>query len=275
MNILVLGSSGQIGSYLVDYLTRQGHRVREFDIERSQQEDLRLANSELHSVLKTTDFVFFLAFDVGGSRYLSKYEHTTDFIDNNMAIMLNTFRALELYRVPFVFASSQMSNMSFSTYGILKAIGERYTAALGGLTVKFWNVYGVEHDPEKYHVITDFIIKAKSGQIDMMTNGLESRQFLYAEDCCAGLEAVRLNYHTLDRSKDLCITSFKDTSIIYIASYIANKLGATIVAGPGRDEVQHDQKNVADPYILDFWQPETYILDGIDRVMRGMVSRND
>ena len=32
MIITVLGSSGQIGAYLSEYLSRKGHIVREFDI---------------------------------------------------------------------------------------------------------------------------------------------------------------------------------------------------------------------------------------------------
>ena len=32
MNVAVLGSSGQIGAYLTDYLRKKGHFVREFDI---------------------------------------------------------------------------------------------------------------------------------------------------------------------------------------------------------------------------------------------------
>ena len=53
-----------------------------------------------------------------------------------------------------------MSNMSFSSYGILKKIGENLTSSLGGLNVRFWNVYGYETDFEKSHVITDFILKS-------------------------------------------------------------------------------------------------------------------
>ena len=56
--------------------------------------------------------------------------------------MAQTFGFLEKYKKPFVFASSQMSNMSYSPYGVLKRVGELYTRSLKGLTVKFWNVYG-------------------------------------------------------------------------------------------------------------------------------------
>ena len=102
----------------------------------------------MRQAIKRADFVHFLAFDVGGSTYLAKYQNTFDFIHNNMKLMTNTFELLREYNKPFIFASSQMSNMSFSIYG-LKAMGERYARVLGGLTVKFWNVYGIEHDPEK------------------------------------------------------------------------------------------------------------------------------
>jgi hypothetical protein len=74
---------------------------------------------------RAADFVFFLAFDVGGSRYLKKYQHTFDFINNNTRLMANTiWTYLNKYKKRFVFASSQMSNMSYSPYGVLKRVGE-------------------------------------------------------------------------------------------------------------------------------------------------------
>jgi nucleoside-diphosphate-sugar epimerase len=50
------------------------------------------------------------------------------------------------------------------------------------MIVRLWNVYGYE--TARTHVITDFIRMAREGRIDMRTNGKESRQFLYADDCC-------------------------------------------------------------------------------------------
>ena len=63
--------------------------------------------------------------------------------------MANVFGLLEKYNKRFVFASSQMSNMSYSPYGVMKRVGELYTTSLKGLTVKFWNVYGIEKDMDK------------------------------------------------------------------------------------------------------------------------------
>ena len=122
--ITILGSRGQIGAYLTEYLRKKDYEVREFDILNGEDQDLRtIPSPEVQRVIQTSDFVFFLAFDVGGSRYLKKYQHTFDFINNNARLMVNVFGFLQKYNVPFVFASSQMSNMSHSPYGTLKRVG--------------------------------------------------------------------------------------------------------------------------------------------------------
>ena len=83
MKILVLGSEGQIGSYLTEYLRDKGHDVTEFDVVNGEDQDLTLIpNPKLQHDIRISDFVFFLAFDVGGSRYLKKYQHTFDFIEH-------------------------------------------------------------------------------------------------------------------------------------------------------------------------------------------------
>ena len=165
--------------------------------------------------------MFFLAFDVGGSRYLKKYQHTFDFIDNNTRLMAYTFGLLEKYNKRFVFASSQMSNMSHSPYGVAKRVGELLYQGTDGLIVKFWNVYGIENDMDKAHVITDFINKGfDEGEFEMLTDGTEERQFLYAEDCCEALETVMNCYTDFKSDDSLHITSFTSNSIRQIADII-------------------------------------------------------
>ena len=96
MKVTILGSSGQIGAYLTEYLREKGHEVTEFDRNRHHGEDLtQIPNHNLDRAIKNADFVFFLAFDVGGSRYLKKYQHTFDFINNNARLMVNVFDLLE------------------------------------------------------------------------------------------------------------------------------------------------------------------------------------
>ena len=277
MRITVLGSSGQIGAYLSEYLSRKGHIVREFDIVNGTHQDMtHIPNTYLRNAIMESDFVFFLAFDVGGSRYLKKYQHTFDFVNNNTRLMANAFGLLEQYDKPFIFASSQMSNMSYSPYGTLKRLGELYTESLGGLVVKFWNVYGIEKDHDKAHVITDFIRKGfEDGDFEMLTDGEEVRQFLYAEDCCEGLESVMKNYDKFNTNDPLHITNFDYTTIREVAIIIENEfklIGRTVNIIPGKasDSVQLDKRNEADPFIKKYWTPKTDLETGISKVFESM-----
>jgi len=274
MKITILGSRGQIGAYLSEYLRDKGHEVTEFDIVNGEDQDLtKIPNPKLQHDIRLSDFVFFLAFDVGGSRYLKKYQHTFDFINNNTRILANVFQWLKEYRKPFIFASSQMSNMSYSPYGVLKNVGELYTKSINGLTVKFWNVYGVENDKEKSHVITDFIRKGfEEGEFEMMTDGTEERQFLYAEDCCESLETIMNCYSDFKPVDPLHVTSFRNDSIKDVASMIQgqfNKIGkydVRIKPGIAKDNIQLDKRNEADNYIHGWWLPKTNLETGIAKV---------
>jgi len=278
MKITILGSSGQIGAYLTEYLRDKGHQVHEFDLVNTPDEDIAtIPNPLLEERIADSDFVFFLAFDVGGSRYLKKYQHTFQFINNNCRLMANAFTLLQFYNVRFVFASSQMSNMGYSPYGVLKNVGELYTKSLNGLIVKFWNVYGIEKDHEKAHVITDFIRKGfETGVIDMLTDGQEQRDFLYAEDCCEALETVMENFTDFTPEDNLHITSFYYTKIIDIASMIAGqfslmgKYDIRIQPSDEKDSVQLDKRNQPDSFITKWWMPKTTIQEGIAKVFDAM-----
>ena len=275
--VLILGSSGQIGAYLTEYLKAKDYDVREFDVVNGSHQDMtQIPNQELHRNIMCADFIFFLAFDVGGSHYLKKYQHTFNFINNNTRVMANAFTLIERYNKPFIFASSQMSNMSYSPYGVMKRVGELYTKSLNGLIVKFWNVYGIERDMEKAHVITDFIKKGfETGTIDMMTDGTEEREFLYAEDCCEALETIMEQYSDFTSDDELHITSAVSTSILGIARTIQSlfkEIGKEVGIAPSssKDEVQKDARNEANPHIKQWWRPKTTITDGIRNVFEEM-----
>ena len=277
MKVTILGSGGQIGAYLTEYLRNKDYEVFEFDITNGEHQDMtHIPNTYLRNAIMNSDFVFFLAFDVGGSRYLKKYQHTFKFINNNTRLMANVFGYLKDYNKPFVFASSQMSNMSYSPYGVMKRVGELYTKSLKGVIVKFWNVFGIEKDHDKAHVITDFIAKGfDTGVIDMMTDGTEEREFLYAEDCCEALETIMGCYDQFTCDDELHITTGVSTSILEIARNIQilfKSIGkeVKVVPASSKDEVQKDARNIPDPYIKKWWQPKTDVVDGITKVFEEM-----
>ena len=279
--VLILGSEGQVGAHLKDYLKNKNYSVLEFDIAKSKFQDLRkIRNKKLANLIRQSSFIYFLAFDVGGSRYLNKYQNTFGFVSNNILLMQNTFELIRKYKKKFIFASSQMSNMNHSNYGVLKSVGEKYTKILCGITVKFWNVYGIEKDLTKSHVITDFIIKALTKKkISMLTNGNEEREFLYAEDCCRGLEIIMKKFDSIIKQKNyIDLTTFKSTKIINIAKIIKTllkkmNLEISIVPSKNKDIVQMNKKNKADKYFLKFWKPKNSIQEGIEEVLKYYITQ--
>ena len=80
--ILILGSEGQIGGHLYDFFKhKKKYKILKFDIILGNSFDLRkFNNKKLEKNIKESDFVFFLAFDVGGSTYLKKYQKTFNFL---------------------------------------------------------------------------------------------------------------------------------------------------------------------------------------------------
>ena len=265
MTHLVLGSSGQIGAHLVQYLQKQGEAVLEFDIVNREWQDLRNRhNPVFDAYVDACDIVHFLAYDVGGAKYLETKQDTYEFINNNMKIMVNVFEACKLKNKPIIFASSQMAEMSYSSYGMLKSLGEKMTRDLGGLVVKFWNVYGYETDEDKSHVITDFIKMAKhDGVIKMRTDGTESRQFLYADDACEALLTLAKKYKRLDKTKEYSITNFEWNTVSEIADILDVLSSCKIIPADRKDETQRNAMNEPDPYIEKYWQPRTSLKEGI------------
>lgn len=269
MRFLVLGSSGQIGSALTPFLQSKGHQVIPFDIEIKESQDLRIQNnSDLYALSSEVDFVIFLAFDVGGSKYLSAAQYDYGFIQNNLSIMKTVFDFVKHTGLPLIFASSQMAGMLHSSYGNLKAIGEKASIALGGRYIRFWNVYGIENDPLKSHVITDFIHQAiRNKRIEMLTDGSEIRDFLHVSDACAAI----LRVAEIEHVGGFDVASFEYTSILDVAKIIAEITGAEVVSGSLSDSVQSGHQFDPSPEILSLWRPQISLREGINQVLTEIV----
>ena len=258
MKHLVLGSSGQVGQYVVDELKSKDEEVIEWDIENGDHQDLRKYNENFNAAVRNADFVHFLAYDVGGSKYLAAKQDSFEYIENNMLIMHNVFEQLQITGTPFYFASSQMSHMSHSTYGRLKAVGEAYTHSIGGIVTHFWNVYGIEHNMEKAHVITDFVRMAlQDKKILMRTDGTERRNLIYGPDAANILCNIPNNYEEIKKEiewgvankrfpdRALPITTHSWRSIREVARIIANEIGdIEIYASLKKDTVQGVENEV-------------------------------
>lgn len=225
---LVIGSDGFVGAPLCRYLEDSGERALRFDIKRGAHEDARVAHLELVGI----DRVYFLAWEVGGAKYL--YRNDIQFIqlDSNLKLMLNVFPQLQAAQVPFLFVSSQLAEEYDTVYGSTKRLGEVWTHLLGGVRVRLWNVYGAYEPPsERSHVVADFVWQAlHRGEIRMLTTGEELRQFVFIDDVCRAFRQAL--QQRLAGVYD--VTSFEWVPVRRVADVIAGLTGAKVVPGERR-----------------------------------------
>jgi nucleoside-diphosphate-sugar epimerase len=265
MRVLVLGSSGTCGRSVCRAFAAAGHEVVPWDIALSPAHDLRVAGC-LDAVLPTVDFVVFLAFDVGGAKYIAA--STTAYIDNNVLLLHHTFASLKKAGLPFIHTTSTMSSMTHIPYAVLKRLSEFYTELLGGINLKLWNVYGSEPIGIKSHVIPDLIDQAKEGVMRLRTDGEEKRLFLHADDFARGVVAVFDNYEALrGRVIDISVTDW--VSILDVARMVQSvarevlHLEVAIEVSTTKDQSHTHRTDPDVAPLAAYWSPTIALKDGI------------
>lgn len=271
MRYLVLGSEGVVGTSFCKYIFDhcKSDKVIRWDIKLGDEFDLRNTNNntKLKQAMDECDFVMFFACDVGGSKYLTTV-NDVEFINNNLMIMINVFTLINKCNKPFIFTSSQMSNMHHCSYGTCKKIGEHYSQSLDGIVVQLWNTYGCEQVNEKSHVITDFVDMAlKNKCIVMRTDGTEKRQFLYDEDCAKAMHVLSNNYSTY-KHKIVHLTNGNWVTILDVAKLIQLQIpGTIIIPGKKKDNTQI-MVNEPSQFIDEMhWKPCISLTKGINLII--------
>ena len=222
---LVLGSEGFVGKPFCKYLESHNEVVHRFDIKFSADHDLRYAKLDFDSINR----IYFLAWDVGGSKYLYKSDTQLDQLNWNLNMLSNIMPQIQASNLPFLFVSSQLAEMTDLAYGVLKRIGEVWSRQIGGVNVRLWNVYGpIEIPSERTHVVADLIYQAiTSNKIKLLSNGEEKRQFIHIDDVCSAFHKAI----TLKSTDIFDVTSFEWISINEIGQIISNLSGAKLELG--------------------------------------------
>ena len=257
MKNLVIGSSGFLGKELVRHLIDNGDEVIEFDIKNGKHEDARIVDLPLDGV----DRVYFLAWDVGGSKFLYKKDSQLTQMEWNNDLMNKIFP--QIMNIPFVFISSQLADKTDTVYGVQKQMGEVWAKlSTQGVTVRLWNIYGYnESFTERSHVVSDFVYQAVvDGEINMLTTGKELRQYIHIDDVCNGLVK---SFDIKDRSKTYDISSGKWVELLELANMINEETKCKINPGEKHgDSILIDNKE-----FVPNWNPNISLEEGIKRMV--------
>jgi nucleoside-diphosphate-sugar epimerase len=242
-----------IGAELVRSLRRAGHDVVSLDLKTGC--DLRRVDEE---PFRATERVWFLAWDVGGAKYLGAAERQHAIYRNNCELSARVFDALARTGRPFLFVTSQLAGLP-DAYGLTKLLAEKWAEQLGGKVARLWNIYGWENPNLRSHVITDFVLSGlTAGHVRCLTSGRERRRFLYKSDCVAALMSL---FDGPQRSADVAGPEW--LPVRYVAEETARQLAVPVVLGE-RDgpEVLADPEN-----LLPGWRPVITLAEGLSRVI--------
>lgn len=255
---IVIGSEGFIGKALVKFLKNKYLEVITIDIKKSDAEDARICDLNLLS----DDVVYFLAWNVGGSKYLYNADSQISQLEWNTDLLRNILTQILSANCRLLFTSSQLVKNVDIAYGVTKKLGEVWTSLMGGSSVRFFNVYGsYEHPNDRSHVIGDFIHEAlHTNEINMMTNGLEQRQFIFIDDIC---EAIWLAINTGEPGSIYDVRNDEWVSILDVANIISRLTGA--IVNHGKTEGQGFNPGYKD--IVPGWSAKINLETGIKKTI--------
>lgn len=258
MNNLVIGSDGFLGKNLCSFLKKAGQKVVEIDIKKGINFDARFMKLPMDSV----DRVYFLAWDVGGSKYLYNKNSQIFQMEWNSKLMDNVFPQIK--NKPFVFVSSQLSEKTDTVYGVQKRTGEVWTKLSNfGVSIRLWNIYGYNEEfTERSHVISDFVYQSvKYKKIKMLTTGSELRQFIHIDDVCRGLLK---SFDIQDKSKTYDLSSGEWVSLNNITKIIQKETGCVVEKGEKEGETVYVENK---DFVPD-WEPIIKLEDGLIKMIK-------
>lgn len=239
MKTLVTGSSGFVGSKLVQHLIDQGDTVVTYDL--ADDNDI-LNLKQLKATFKHTspDRVFHLA----AQAFLGPGENAPyKDLDVNAKGMINLLKCLEEYDIPMVYTSSgavygktpdvphreDSPCLPMSNYGVSKLAAEYYlrkwvhTKGVNARILRFSSVHGPGRKHGPVNIFTNLALEGKD--LTVFGDGEQTRDLAYIEDACRGAVIVLENGVP---GEVYNIGSGKGTSVNTVAKVIGDLLNVKV-----------------------------------------------
>lgn len=214
MKILVTGAAGQLGSYLVEHLSKE-HEVTGLDIQESEYELKNFIKGDIKDyklamdTCRGKDVVIHAAAQVSVDRSIS--DPVLDARENILGTINILEAATKSMAKQFIYVSSAAifgnpekvpidedhPTKPLSPYGVSKLAGEQYAFAfqesygINATSIRPFNIFSQRQDPNSPYsgVITRFIERAKENKpLTIHGDGSQTRDFVQAGDVVQMIE---------------------------------------------------------------------------------------
>jgi nucleoside-diphosphate-sugar epimerase len=189
MKVLVTGSAGFIGSHLVEELSKK-HSVIEFDIKRSQSQDVRSLEA-VTAAAKGADAIVHLAALCLDAESVQK---PLEYFTTNVVGTFNVLEAARKLGIRTVLNASSAAVGGSTPYGVSKLCGEKLcesyakTYGIRAASLRFCNVYGGGNDKG---VVFAFFSRITAGEpVVVHDDGEYVRDYVHVRDVVATIDRV-------------------------------------------------------------------------------------
>jgi len=296
-NVLVTGSSGEIGTNLSRALMRSGHKVTGVDMRKNTWTDeIPTAITDLAAGtdgIPEGDYqvVVHLAANAKVHELVEKPERAFD----NIKVNFNVLEYCRQKKLPIIFSSSrevygdihryltgeEESNFHFteSPYSASKISGEAliYSYArcygLPYIVFRFSNVYGrFDSDIERMErVIPLFIKKMRNDESITVFGKDKTLDFTYVDDCVSGIQAgVERLLQGSVKNETINLAFGEGHTLVELVQLIGNNLGKNpnmIVEGSRVGEVTHYIADISKAKKLLGYNPQTSLAQGVEKAI--------
>ncbi len=243
MKILITGSSGFVGSHLVNKLSKK-HTVIGYDL--VNKEDI-LDEKLLSKKLRGVDMVIHLAAFISATE---SWEKPLDYMRNNTLGTLSVVDCAIKVGVKkmIFFSSAAVKAKPLTPYAISKINAENilslYKNRMNIVIVRPENIYGPGQKANYGYVIHNFIKAVRSGdKINIYGNGKQTRDFVYVDDVVESIDSI---IEKKIKNETLNIGTGNAVSIKYLAFLVCKilKRKTPIQFKPARNEPRNSFADV-------------------------------
>lgn len=247
MKILITGSSGFVGTHLVEKLS-QNHQIIKYDLKDGQDV---LDGKVLAQKLEEVDLVIHLAAFISAQE---SWEKPIDYIRNNS---LGTLSVIDCaiksgVKKMIFFSSAAVKAKPLTPYAVSKINAEEivklYSGQIKTVIVRPENIYGLGQKANYGYVIHNFIKAVRNGEnIKIYGSGKQSRDFIHIEDVIQTIDKL-ININ-VESGTIISLGTGKETSILDLAGLVMRVMKKETQID-FIEERKEPQKSVADTKML-------------------------